>query len=319
MAETSSVACPYCGESASHLFLASATNLIDVSEGFDYYRCPRCHWIFLYPIPSDLSRYYTQSYYSIPDSLDSLTRNARTQHYKLDTVQDHARSGRLLEIGAAYGDFAFLARQAGYTVDAIEMDRACCTFLEQTVGIRAFHSDDPIQTLSNLESYDIIVLWQVIEHLPNPVAALQTIVQHLTPGGILVFSAPNPSSLQFWLFGRQWAHLDAPRHLNLIPIPVLQQVLEQLGMRRLAITTRDGEADKMNGYGWKKSLMNVLGVQVSPPTVPVKTDASPRPLSYRVKRGALRFVAGMIQLLAIPFERSGQRGSSYTFIFQKPT
>ena len=92
-------------------------------ERFAYRRCRRCATLFLSNVPADLGRFYPQSYYRLPlaQELDDL---AVSESHKIDLLSREVAPGRLVEIGAGFGVFARAARNAGFDVTAIEMDRA---------------------------------------------------------------------------------------------------------------------------------------------------------------------------------------------------
>jgi SAM-dependent methyltransferase len=300
---------------------ARDTNRQLSTTGFDYVRCPRCGLVAIASIPPDVGMYYRSDYYAIPESKAALAGQAERQRHKIETITRYKTGGDLLEIGPAFGDFSYLAQAAGFKVDAIEMDSTCCDFLRATLGIRAIQSDDPVAALIGCGQYDVIALWQVIEHVPDPWALFQSMIEHLKPGGLLVLAAPNPQSLQFRLFRSLWAHLDAPRHLHLIPAEVLVARGSKLGMKPLLVTTNDGEGHKANVFGWKKSIMNRLGVYVrqeAPEAAASTLELQPSSsLKYRLSRAAIRTLVALTMMLSAPVERTGLRGASYTLILQK--
>ncbi len=61
--------------------------------------------------------------------------------------------------------------------------------------------------------FDVVTMWHVLEHLPEPVAALERAAELLAPGGRLIVSVPNNDSWQARLGGDDWLHLDIPRHI----------------------------------------------------------------------------------------------------------
>lgn len=264
---------------------------------FDYYRCKACSLIFLSPIPDNLSDYYPPSYYQFPPELEDFASLIQSQQYKVDLVQQFMATGRLLEIGPGPGDFALLMKRAGFAVDTIEMDERCCQFLREVINVNAIHNADTLAALQPLGQYDVIALWQVIEHLPNPWSVLDALIDHIAPGGILVIAAPNPYSLQFRLFRRFWTHIDAPRHLELIPTRLLTQRLESHGLRPVLRTTTDPGSLGWNTFGWHMSLRNLF--------------------SNRAGRFNMRVPARIIEEIMRPVERTGLRGSTYTLIFQR--
>lgn len=245
--------CPQCRGEGRRLFSVGDLNRKVSAQEFDYYRCRGCGLIFLAPIPGDLFAYYPPTYHEIPRSIEDLKSGTEHEIFKLETIKAYAGGRRLLEIGPSYGRFAFLAKSAGFEVHALEMDRACCAFLNDVVGIRATHTSDIIESVRHAGSYDIIVMWHSIEHLPDPWALLDLLPSKLNPGGILAIASPNPESLQFRVFGKFWVHVDAPRHVELIPPGILTRRLSRNGLERVRFTTSDQGARDCNGLGWHVS------------------------------------------------------------------
>jgi SAM-dependent methyltransferase len=290
--------CKKCRSESTLLFRAGDYNRRITSELFDYYRCDACHLIFLDPIPADLGAYYPNHYYEIPKSVAELTTVAeKLQSWKLELVKRHIQKGRLLEIGPAYGLFCHLARRAGFEVSAIEMDPRCCQFLRDVVGINVFQGADTVTKLRECGQFDVIVLWQVIEHLPDPWSVLAAIAGQLAPGGILIMDTPNPSAFQFQVLGRYWTHVDAPRHVELIPARLLEGYVQAMGLETVVLTSQDRSSIGFNSFGWAFSFKNFF--------------ATP------VLQAIAHFTGRVVTKLLIPIERSGWRGSTYTAVFRK--
>jgi 2-polyprenyl-3-methyl-5-hydroxy-6-metoxy-1,4-benzoquinol methylase len=289
--------CPLCKKESPLLFRAKDYNRRVSPETFKYYRCQSCELIFLWPIPVNLDDYYPKQYYSIPVSLEQLEARAEGERYKIKIVQSFVSSGRLLEIGPAYGSYTYLAKQAGFEVEAIEMDAECCKFLEEVVGVKAINSNNPSEALKTLEKFDVITLWHVIEHLTDPWITLERIVEKMLPGGILVIAAPNPDAFQFHVLGRFWPHVDAPRHLELIPLPLLTKQMQSLGFNTLWTTTTDQGTLGWNIFGWEVFFGNMSNL--------------------RFIHRRLRKIGRLISKMLSPIERMNGRGSAYTAVFRK--
>jgi 2-polyprenyl-3-methyl-5-hydroxy-6-metoxy-1,4-benzoquinol methylase len=242
--------CNQCGGAARRTLTARDLNRRVTDETFDYYRCPNCGLIFMDPVPENLGRYYPANYHQIPDSLDTLMRGKPHELFKLDAIGPKGNGRRLLEIGPSYGGFAALAKQAGFDVRAIEMDPDCCRFLQSVADISVVQADDVQAAVRSSGKFDVIALWHSLEHLPDPWTVLDELPAHLAPGGLLAIASPNPLSLQFRLFGRSWVHLDAPRHVSLIPHTVIARRLRRHGMEMLHLSTRDQGAIDCNNLGW---------------------------------------------------------------------
>jgi len=293
------VLCPLCKQESSLYFRSKDYNRKITLEPFDYYRCPSCNLIFLSPIPDDLGKYYPNTYYSVPFSFEQLEKAAQQERYKINIVQQFITKGRLLEIGPAYGGFTFLAKQAGFEVEALEMDINCCKFLQDVVRIKAINSDDPSEGLRNAKKYNVIALWHVIEHLPDPWKTLKTIAEKLLPNGILVIAAPNPDAFQFHLLGRFWPHVDAPRHLSLIPLSLLQKETGLIGLKTIWSSTSDKGTLGWNVFGWEYFFVNIAH------------------RGFFKKR--FRTIGWAISKIVSPVERINGLGSTYTAVFKKET
>jgi SAM-dependent methyltransferase len=223
--------------------------------------------VFISRIPDDISRFYPESF--IPSSLRFLETGLGSEQYKIELVKRFCSGGRLLEIGSSYGGFLYLAKNTGFKVASVEMDKRCCDFINEYIDVKVFNTDDPVKELEHMRFYDVVCLWQTLEHLPDPLGLLDAVYTSLRVGGILVLSTPNPDAMQAHLMGRRWPHVDAPRHLRLFPISLLSKKLQALGMVPELVTTRDAGSLRWNTYGWihfthSKILGNILSLLFSP-------------------------------------------------------
>jgi 2-polyprenyl-3-methyl-5-hydroxy-6-metoxy-1,4-benzoquinol methylase len=219
--------CRICGAATAALLTATDRNREVDGREFAYRRCTACATIQLADVPADLERYYPGDYHGVPDAVELRRRVAFEQH-KIELLRRHVEPGRLVEVGPSYGAFAHAARDAGFDVTGIEMDATCCAYLEETIGVRAIHSSAAEEVLPTLPPSRVVAMWHVFEHLAHPLRVLEAARSNLEPGGVIAIGVPNPQSLGFRLSGRRWAHLDAPRHLTLVPLGTL---LERAGPR----------------------------------------------------------------------------------------
>lgn len=289
--------CTYCSTESDLSFRSLDYNRRVTRESFNHYLCPNCGLIFISPIPENLGEYYPETYYSIPESVKVFEAGTSHERYKIEIIQRYIKRGRLLEIGPSLGCFTYLAKNSGFEAEAIEMDARCSIFLNDVAGIPTVHTADTCGALKTAKPYDVIALWHVIEHLPNPWETLEAISRKLNPGGILVLAAPNPEAFQFNILRRYWPHVDAPRHVMLIPSRVLEEKMESLGMKVELFTTNDEGGLGWNIFGWEFFFSNL----------------SLRPRINRLLRAVGRGVAK----LASPFEKAEGKGSAYTMVFRK--
>ncbi len=292
---TTSCACPQCGGDSRFRFEVGDLNQQHSAAIFRYFECGECGLVFQPQPPSDLAAHYPAGYY-LELTIEAVQKAASAEHDKITIVSRHRRNGRLLEIGAGRGVFAWMAREAGFAVDVIEMDPRCCAFINDQLGINAVTGDNPAALLQNRPAYDVIALWHVVEHMSDPWRLLDCAATRLAPGGVLVVATPNPDSLQFGLLGAAWPHVDAPRHICLIPARTLAARMRNHGLTLVDTVTNDRSACSASRFGWGAWLSR-----------PFKN-----PL---VKR--LTYLTGcVLSLFSLPFE-SGRRAGAYTVVFRK--
>lgn len=294
--------CPLCGDVGRHLLSATDRNRETTAESFAYARCATCGTVFLAEPPKDLARYYEGGgYYEFDSDGEPFWKHSgqriRAARYRIEILRRHLPAGQLIEIGAGTGAFACAARDAGFDVSVIEMSERCCRYLSDREGIRAICSDSPVRTLAELPRPDAVAMWHVLEHLPEPAQTLEAIAGRLAPGGVLALGVPNPCSLQFRLLGRRWAHLDAPRHLSLIPAPALRSRAQTLGLDCVESTTNDPGGLECNQLGWASALRRRPAD--GPPSAVVSS------------------VAFAISAMVAPLERTGHRGSASTLVLRR--
>ena len=288
--------CPVCRSNTKVSFETKDWNRNVSSESFEYRKCCNCNLIFLSSIPGDLNKYYGGSYYC-PPSVAKLKKAAKAESYQLEMITRFVKKGRLLEVGPGFGIFAYQAKQSDFDVDIIEKEEKCCEFLINNLGVKAIKSDAPHKVIESAEGYDVIALWHVVEHLAYPWEFLANAAKNLNVDGVLLIATPNPSAFQFRFQKERWPHVDAPRHLWLIPSDLLAGYLKPLGLELVMTTFNDQGARSWNRFGWQRYLMN----------------------SFSNKwHQRVAFVLGyFVAMLMGPFDRKECSGSAYTVIFQK--
>ncbi len=300
MAETppAGIPCDLCGAETRYAFTTTDRNRALSSRRFTYDRCVRCGTYALRDVPLDLDVYYPPEYYG-PEDRAVLERAAQApiERCKLELIDPYARSGRLVEIGPGGGQFALAARNAGFAVTTIEMDQGACERVERLVGVPAIQSAEPEVVLDGLPASDVIVMWQVLEHLPRPSLALERAAHNLRPGGVLALAVPNPESFQFRLLRGRWAHVDAPRHLFLMPLHAVSDAVARHGLELAFATTADAAGRHWNRFGWEYALRRF----------PARRPSS------RITRT----LAGAVALTLSAVERRDLAGATYSAVFVK--
>ena len=132
----------------------------------------------------------------------------RTFKRCLDKIEGLAKPAgkRVLDVGAAGGSFLKVARERGYEPFGCEPSRWMCTFAKENYGLDLYPG-----TIFDMDvkpgSIDLLTLFDVIEHTPDPKAVLQRAHELLAPGGVLAMSYPDYGSLAARGLGSRWPFL----------------------------------------------------------------------------------------------------------------
>ena len=132
----------------------------------------------------------------------------RTFRRCLDRIEKALRppGRRVLDVGAAGGSFLAVARERGYEPRGCEPSSWMCAFARDHYGL-----DLEPGTLFDMAvddgSVDLLSLWDVLEHTPDPKAVLDRAHRLIAPGGVLAISVPDYGSLAARLMGRRWVFL----------------------------------------------------------------------------------------------------------------
>lgn len=138
--------------------------------------------------------------------------------------------GRLIEVGAGGGFFLKSAERAGWSVAGIEISTEGVAFATSRLGLDV-RCESAEQLGFPPASADVAVMFDVIEHLLDPVAALERVRTVLKPGGVLVVSTPNVEALTHTALGSEWAVLSPAEHLYNFSASTLAHLLRRCGFR----------------------------------------------------------------------------------------
>jgi len=125
---------------------------------------------------------------------DEHTPEVRMFQAALDRLGQFLSPGSLLDVGCAKGLFLDLARKRGWNVQGVEISHTTAAFARQEFGLQVF-TGVLEEAHFPANSFDVVSLWDLIEHLDNPFGFLRETARILKPGGIVLILTPNHDSL----------------------------------------------------------------------------------------------------------------------------
>jgi len=247
------VNCNLCkGDNPVFLFTAKDTNQI-YKGNFNLVRCKNCGLVYINPRPSkkDILQYYSHQYYGFEDTdIGAYLRRRKAGEY----IQKFVKSGKILDIGSGKGLFLSVMKELGFESYGIEFSPIAANFARKTYEVNVFNGELEEAKFPS-EYFDIVTMWQVLEHLSYPLESLQEIFRIMKKNGLLIIAVPNFSSIQSRIFRDKWYPLDLPRHLYQFEPKTLRKMFLKTGFKIVKINYFN---HFINFVSFKKSILNVL-------------------------------------------------------------
>jgi SAM-dependent methyltransferase len=207
---------------------------------FDYFRCCQCGLIRLYPGVSlaEKDAYYPPTYEAYREQRGHWLARLGQRWYWSRRVHAVHRfrppPGNVLDVGCATGGYLVMMQARGWQVSGIEPNLEAAARARQRLGPQAVCRKHLEEAQYPADTFDLITLWDVLDHVQNPLEALRKVKIWLRSEGLLVVGVPDPGSWDARVFGDAWLGWDAPRHLYVFPERTLLAILEEIGFQAIA-------------------------------------------------------------------------------------
>lgn len=212
--------CPWCQSEKAHTHL-SLKDYFLTQEPFEIMVCEDCGLLYTTPKPSDEKTgdyYKSEAYYShqenkkgfIPRVYEAV-KSVNLKH-KIAIATQGKEPGRLLDIGCGVGDFLHFAEQNGWQCTGAEPSEDAASIAKKRIKAEIMLPKD-LEKFPD-ESFDVITMWHVLEHVSDLQWQVNQLNRLLKKGGRLVIALPNFMSYDAQYYKDKWAAYDVPRHLN---------------------------------------------------------------------------------------------------------
>lgn len=243
------ISCSVCGSSNyGLLYQIPDINLGTTTDIFNYVKCGNCGFVFQNPqlTPEELSKYYPDTYscyQSIDrDSTKSLVNRELVNfgfRKRWNFIISEFSSGKLLDIGCATGNFLYYGiNNKNWDLFGLDINNRAVE-IAKSRGLKAFQGSITDHPFNNNE-FDVITLWDVLEHLHNPRESLFKIKNILRDGGIIIIRIPRMDSWDYGVFHQYWHGFEAPRHLSVFSKQTITRMLEEMGLKIIRTSSEYG-------------------------------------------------------------------------------
>ena len=238
--------CPNCFEKGR------VTKKIDGK--FSVYFCTNCYNGFTYPTPLNIKDYYQSSYWNSSNLLGKIKNTFFKifQQRRINWVTETLPKGSILDVGSGEGCFG-KSLPKRYTVTNIEP-------LFSKVINKSVIKTDFLKWQTPLK-FDAVCFWESLEHTPLPKSYLSKAFNLLKKGGIIFIEFPRHESLESKLFGKNWYHMDTPRHLSHLTDNGIKYLLNTVGFA--GITLKSVPSFDYTPWGFTASVLNCFGINLT--------------------------------------------------------
>ncbi len=235
------------------LFCGTHDEKLRFAEGvYRVVECERCGHVYVNPrLPADrLHEMYQEEYWTSDRAkefgytgyLNDAPLYLRTYGVRSQIIDKYKpQPGSVLDVGCAAGFFLAVMHEKGWRTTGIEISRPMVDYAQNELGLPDMHRGELLSVdLGDAPPFDVITLWDVIEHLEHPDEYLDRAVELLADDGILVLETQNVDSRFAKLMGRRWQHYKHEEHLYHFQPESLGRLLAGAGLKIEENTPRRG-------------------------------------------------------------------------------
>jgi 2-polyprenyl-3-methyl-5-hydroxy-6-metoxy-1,4-benzoquinol methylase len=254
--------CVMCGSANSELVLTAEDHY--TGEFFSLSRCLQCACVYTNPRPTstELGHYYPPAYYGskghrFRGGLEKVVGLFR-QRLADNIYQQFPTPGKILEVGSGRGTLLAELARRGWQATGTEYSSALAVTSINYLGVSVFPAPNLLDCQFETATFQVVVCYHVLEHLPNPLETLIEIRRIIHPEGLLIVAVPNFGGWIAQLSHAKWFCLDVPRHLFHFTPNTLAAILSQAGFEVQKRSTFSLEQDV---FGFAQSCLNKLNFQ----------------------------------------------------------
>lgn len=206
-------------------------------NGYKLVKCRQCGLVYSNPRPSrkKIKGEYSVEYHikrllkEEPKTAKEIERGINKNIGRAEEiVSQFGNKGKLLDIGCGVGFFIACLRRYDWDVSGIDISEWATEFARKKLELNVFTGT--VEGIQYNEKFDIITMYHILEHFPNPIRSLKKVSEIIADDGVLIIKGPNLGSFDRIWHGEKWRGYDLPLHLYHFTPNTYQTILERAGV-----------------------------------------------------------------------------------------
>lgn len=235
------MACILCG--------STSTNICICGKDFQIAKCPKCGIMFTNNFFEKPNHYKDNDYFiAINNYLKQWNDFALCFERLMDRITKFKKTGTFLDVGSSVGILLSVAQKRGFTVKGVEVSEWASEFARNEKGLDVVTGKLEDAHFAN-NSFDVVVLNHVLEHIEFPHTTLKEIFRILKNDGLVVINVPNAGSLLAKIKGTKWTPLYPEDHRWHFTPNTLKQLFKTTGFIPVFFEAKGNQG--ANGFNFK--------------------------------------------------------------------
>lgn len=219
-------------------------------NGYKIIKCNDCGYFSCFPKPTNnlLKKLYLKDYfvkkekgkskydygYQNVNSVEFIRASEEISRKRLEIIKQRTNINNksLLDLGCASGIFLKIANKYGWKTYGVEINPLMAKRAENYTKISVQKDIDYF--VKNKYKFDVVTMWEYLEHLIRPEEEIAKIKKILNPGGLICISFPNFTCLKGKKKNYKWEHYKPPEHLNYWTDKTIKLFLSHNGFKNIA-------------------------------------------------------------------------------------
>ncbi len=204
----------------------------DVIGNESLVRCKNCNLVFVNPMPDEKKMIAEYSDFKDDRFASQAKGREITFSKNMTEIEKYAKKGRILDIGSANGSFLFVAKNRGWRVEGVELNKYLIKWAKENYNLDL--KQGTIFENSFKNNFNVVTLWDVLEHVSDPSATLKRCHELLDKNGVLVVNYPDYKSIISKILAKKWPFYLSV-HLYYFDRQTIAKMLEKNGFKIIKI------------------------------------------------------------------------------------